>query len=122
MDLTLYTEGFFDAAHFIRNHEGQCALLHGHTWKVSVWIRGTRDMIDSKGILWDFGNLKKIIKFFDHQNLNEILSVNPTAENLVMYIYEQLKKEYSHLLFKVRVYESAVSKQSYCDGGDGFVV
>lgn len=122
MELTLFTEGYFDAAHFIENHEGQCAFLHGHTWKVCVWVRGDSSMLDDKGILWDFGNLKNILKEFDHKNLNDILPVNPTAENLVLHIYGLLKKGNVNLKYKVRVYESISSKESYCIGGDDFAV
>lgn len=118
MKLTLYTEDYFDAAHFIEEYDGKCANLHGHTWKICIWVRGDEQDIDARGILWDFGNLKKIVSEFDHKNLNEVLNVNPTAENIVLYAYKKLKKEYPGLDFKVRVYEKIIRKESYCEAGD----
>lgn len=118
MLLTLYTEGFFDSAHFIENHPGKCSTLHGHSWKVSIWIRGEEEQLNDIGILWDFGNIKKITKELDHKNLNQILEKNPTAENLTVFIYNMVKKDHPQLNFKVRVYENALSKTSYCEAGD----
>lgn len=118
MMITLYTECFFDSAHFIESHPGKCANLHGHTWKVGVWVKGDSELRDKTGILWDFGNLKTITEDLDHKNLNNILSDNPTAENIAMYIYSECKKNATRLSFKVRVYESIISKTSFCETGD----
>ena len=117
MMLTIYTESFFDSAHLIKNHPGKCAFLHGHTWKVSVWVRGDSSQTDSKGILWDFGNLKEITDKLDHKNLNDILDM-PTAENIAQLVYSECKAGKAGLDFKVRVYENVVSKTSYCETGD----
>ncbi|OHD17080.1 MAG: hypothetical protein A2086_06265 [Spirochaetes bacterium GWD1_27_9] len=118
MILTLYTEDYFDAAHFLKNYDGKCANLHGHTWKICVWVRGDENQKLPNGILWDFGNIKKIILEFDHKNINEVLAENPTAENLTLIIYKKLKLDYSHLQFKIRVYEKTHPKESYCETGD----
>ena len=118
MELTLYTEGFFDAAHFIERHAGKCSRLHGHTWKICVWVRGEESQLDHNGILWDFGNLKDILECYDHRTLNDILPGNPTAELLVKDIYERMKYQNQNLRFKVRVYENIVSRESWCEGGD----
>lgn len=118
MELLLYTEGFFDAAHFIVGHEGKCSSLHGHSWKIAVWVKGNESSIDSKGIMWDFGNVKKITEELDHKNLNEVMPGNPTAERIMIYIFNKMKFDRPDLLFKVRVYENIVSKVSYCEGGD----
>jgi len=40
MIITLYTEEFFNAAHLLENYNGKCSEIHGHTWKVSLWIKG----------------------------------------------------------------------------------
>lgn len=118
MTLTLYTESFFNSAHFIENHPGKCATLHGHSWKICLWIRGEQQYLDNNGILWDFGNIKKITEELDHKNLNTVLKFNPTAENITLYIYKKLKAQYPHLLFKVRIYESSLAKQAFCETGD----
>jgi 6-pyruvoyltetrahydropterin/6-carboxytetrahydropterin synthase len=118
MKLTLYTEDYFDAAHFIKDYDGKCSNLHGHTWKICVWVRGDEMRLDSKGLLWDFGNLKKLIGLFDHKNLNDVLDFNPTVENLVLYSYKKLKQTYAGLEFKIRIYEKIIKKESYCETGD----
>ena len=117
MILTLYTEDFFDSSHHLCNYEGKCALPHGHTWKVSVWVRGDEKYKDKSGILWDFGNLKQIIKKIDHTNLNELFTESPSAENIAKYIYTELTDGRPELSFKVRVYEKVISKKSYCEIG-----
>ncbi|HZK85693.1 MAG TPA: 6-carboxytetrahydropterin synthase QueD [Desulfosporosinus sp.] len=90
----------FDAAHFIRNYDGNCAKLHGHRWDVVVCIEGRK--LDHLGMLVDFSAVKKSIKtilnLLDHSLLNDLPSfdltgVNPTAENLAQVIFTELKKD-----------------------------
>jgi 6-pyruvoyltetrahydropterin/6-carboxytetrahydropterin synthase len=118
MLLTLYTEEFINAAHYLENYEGKCARLHGHTWKVCVWVRGDENLCDKAGLLWDFGNLRKITDSLDHNVLNEVLPVNPTVENISIHLYRKIRETAPLLQFKVRVYENIVSRQSYCETGD----
>ena len=122
MIITLHTEGWYDAAHHLENYEGKCANQHGHTYKVEVWVKGKAEQLKSNGILWDFGNLKKVIKEFDHKNLNKLfnddLKINSTAENQSLYIYNVFKRDRPDLSFKVRVYEQLNPKQSYSEVGD----
>lgn len=118
MVINLYTESFFDAAHKLNDYDGICSMLHGHTWKICVWIRGDESLISKTGILWDFNNLHEIISKLDHSYLNEKLNLNPTAENLSLLIYRELKEKSKNLDFKVRLYESVVDKKSYCELGD----
>jgi 6-pyruvoyltetrahydropterin/6-carboxytetrahydropterin synthase len=118
MRITLYTEEFFNAAHLLEGYDGKCSKLHGHSWKVCVWVRGDETQKTADGILWDFNNLKKIISSFDHAYLNDVLGMNSTVENITSYIYNTLKIHYGALSFKVRVYENLLSKHSYCEAGD----
>jgi len=118
MKLELYTEDFFSSAHIINNYPGKCSRLHGHTWKVSVWVRGDEKDLDSNGILWDFSNLSDSIEELDHKFINDIVQVNPTAENLTLYLYKKIKSAAPYLEFRVRVYESLVKKESWCEAGD----
>ncbi len=118
MIITLYTEEFFNAAHLLNGYDGKCSEIHGHSWKVSLWIRGEDSQKNNIGLLWDFNNLKKIADQFDHKNLNNILPFNPTVENITTFLYKQLKNDYPDLLFKVRIYENIIKKESYCEIGD----
>jgi len=118
MNLTLYTECFFDASHQLDGHPGPCRQLHGHSWKVSVWVAGTDGQLDDCGILWDFGKLHALKDELDHRHLNAVLPANPTAENLALHIYRRLKAKDPDLQFRVRVYESQVPSPAYCETGD----
>lgn len=119
--LLLHTETAIDSCHRLRDYDGKCKNLHGHTWFVEVWVKGYAKDLDAVGILYDFGNVKSIKEKYDHLLLNDIPpfdKVNPTAENITMNIYSELKKEKPILEFKVRVYETKVGKDTYCEYGD----
>lgn len=82
----------FDAAHHLHNYEGKCKNLHGHTYRAILGISG---YTDDRGLVIDFGDIKTIWKsieaYLDHHYLNETLPpMNTTAENIVVWIYEQL--------------------------------
>ncbi|PZE20940.1 6-carboxytetrahydropterin synthase QueD [Paenibacillus xerothermodurans] len=83
----------FDSAHHLHCYEGKCKSLHGHTYKLQVIMRGK---VDERGITIDFADIKRIAKErvidpLDHRYLNEVLPLmNTTAENMVVWMYEQL--------------------------------
>lgn len=84
----------FDSAHFLENYVGPCSNLHGHTFKLHVTVRGK---LNDQGMVLDFKEVKQsinesIVYDFDHSTLNEILEFNPTAENMVVYIFEILSE------------------------------
>lgn len=106
----------FDAAHFIRDYDGDCANLHGHRWDVEVCISGQQ--LDHLGMLIDFKEVKntirKALKLLDHSLLNDLPTfdpkgVNPTAENLARFLFLEFKRDLvlgeKHLEW-VKVYES----------------
>ena len=53
----LRVEVDFDAAHRLEGYPGKCANLHGHSWKVEVFVTG--EAVDSLGLVCDFGMLKQ---------------------------------------------------------------
>lgn len=59
MVVKLTREKTFDAAHMLSNYEGQCANLHGHTYKAQVTIEGYTD--EKTGMLIDFNELNRVI-------------------------------------------------------------
>jgi 6-pyruvoyltetrahydropterin/6-carboxytetrahydropterin synthase len=85
----------FDAAHHLHCYEGKCKNLHGHTYRV---IFGLSGFTDDRGLMIDFGDIKEIWKnkieiHVDHRYLNETLPLmNTTAENMVVWMYEQMAK------------------------------
>ena len=113
----LRIESHFDAAHKLIGYKGKCAELHGHTWKVEVFVVGEK--LGDVGILVDFNILeektRKIIERLDHKFLNNIKEIgNPTCENLSKHIFETLKDLPKHIkLEKVRVWEGQISWCEY---------
>ena len=106
---TLIVKDSFDAAHFLKDYKGKCAKIHGHTWNIEIEISG--EQLDKTGMLIDFGDIKKIIKNIlpDHEFLNEVLPINPTAENLSRYFYEKLNeilKDKTFYIKYVTIWES----------------
>lgn len=85
----------FDAAHHLHAYEGKCKSLHGHTYQLVITISG---FLDERGFAVDFQDIKKLYKEviqnrLDHRYLNEVLpSMNTTAENMIVWIWEQLDK------------------------------
>lgn len=82
----------FPAAHQLPNHNGLCQFLHGHEWKIEIQIRKRIDF--ETGMVLDFSDLKRIVKKeiiskVDHSTLNERI-YNPTAENILIWIWECL--------------------------------
>lgn len=118
----LKTEFVFDSAHSLRNYEGKCKNIHGHTWKVEIWIKGDSLKLDETGILFDFTNVQKLKEKLDHKYLNQeipfFVILNPTAENISLFVYEELKKIRNDLSYGVRIYETLVGKETYCEYGD----
>lgn len=110
----LMVENTFSAAHQLIGSKGPCEELHGHSWKVQVFLSG--DKLDKVGMLIDFKKIKsslaKTLEKYDHKFLNKVLKFNPTAENIAKNIYQELKKPYV-LIAKVTVWESATAKASY---------
>lgn len=76
----------FDAAHHIDGlPDGhQCARVHGHTWGVEVVVAA--DNLAPPGFVTDFGELAPFGEYlastFDHQDLNEVVTFQPTSELL----------------------------------------
>lgn len=109
----LITKEFtFDSAHKLDWHHGKCKNLHGHTYKLQVTVKGN---LNKNGVVIDFGDLKeiankKVIEVLDHKYLNELIQ-NPTAENIVIWIWNRLKRELS--LHEVKLWETPTSFVTY---------
>lgn len=119
--IKLHTETTIDSSHYLNDYDGKCRNLHGHTWFIEIWIMGFPNDCDETGILFDFGSVKEIKEELDHKVLNDLKPfevVNPTAENLSMWLYDKLKYRHSNLFFKIRLYETKVGKETYCEYGD----
>ena len=111
MRVTVSRKAHFNAAHRLYRPDwdnkknilvfGKCSNknFHGHNYELIVSVTGEID--PETGYVIDIKYLKDIIKkeiedYFDHKNLNielpEFQNLNPTAENIVIVIYNRLFK------------------------------
>jgi len=113
MSWTLKVKDRFQAAHYLKNYNGKCEKIHGHTFLIEVEIKVTE--LNNAGIGIDFTEIKKKLSKIlpDHTLLNEIYDFNPSAENLSRHFYFQLKKIYP--VERVTVWESEDASASYTE-------
>ena len=101
----------FEAAHNLPYHQGKCANVHGHNYKLEVTFgmneRGLVDIGSSDGMIIDFTDLKELVNNsviikLDHANLNDHFE-NPTAELMVIKIAEWIRHPQ---LIKLKLWET----------------
>jgi 6-pyruvoyltetrahydropterin/6-carboxytetrahydropterin synthase len=102
----LRVEFQFNAAHRLPLYEGPCRHTHGHNYRLLVLVEGPVD--PTTGLSIDFVRVKALVKEhvlsrIDHDDLNRILD-NPTAENVVMWIWDELKPHLPGLI-EMHLYE-----------------
>ena len=124
--VAVYRKEHFNAAHRLTNPLwddatndrvfGKCnnPSYHGHNYEIEVKVTGkpapdTGFVIDLK-LLSDIIH-DNILEKFDHKNLNldvrEFKEINPTAENIVIVIYNILRQKINtELDLQVRLYET----------------
>ena len=113
----LSVEGTFSAAHQVKGYPGDCAGMHGHTYRVGVMVRVKK--LDKIGMAVDFrrvkGELSKVLKSFDHKNLNQLVFFkkhNATAEWIAVHIYKALKKKIK-AVYSITVWEGSENSATY---------
>ena len=124
--VSVFRKENFNAAHRLHNAAwseatnnevfGKCnnPNYHGHNYDLFVQVIG--EVNADTGYVMDTKKLsdlikEKVIEKFDHKNLNEdcveFKNVNPTAENIVIAIYNLLRPSIDSVLeLKLRLYET----------------
>ena len=124
--VSVFRKEHFNAAHRLNNpvwdkaHNtevfGKCnnPSFHGHNYEMEVKVTGIPN--PDTGFVMDLKLLSDIIKEnilekLDHRNLNldveEFKTLNPTAENIVMVIYDILRKKIDQNLdLQIKLYET----------------
>jgi len=124
--LAVYRKEHFNAAHRLHNATlsdaknaelfGKCnnPNYHGHNYELIVKLTG--EVNPETGYVYDTKELSKLLKEnilerFDHKNLNldvpEFKSINPTAENIVLVIYDILRAQIdTRYELNLRLYET----------------
>ena len=135
MKVTVNRKAHFNAAHRLYRKDwsddknnavfGKCnnPNFHGHNYELIVSVTG--EINKETGYVIDMKLLKDIIKSevedaFDHKNLNidvpEFQNLNPTAENIVVVIFNKMKaKLSSDLKLEVTLYETPRNFVTYSE-------
>lgn len=95
--------------------------FHGHNYELEVRLTGVPD--PETGFVIDLKELsdviqEKVMRRFDHKNLNldvkEFETLNPTAENITLVIYDILRAEFdARYDLKIRLYETPRNYAEY---------
>ena len=108
----------FAAAHQLRLYDGSLEPLHGHNWRVEVTVVAVN--LDSIGVVMDFHELERsmdgIVGPLHNRHLNELAmfaKVNPTTENVALYIGKSLRLPAGVSLERVEVWETAENSAIY---------
>ncbi|HEX3001088.1 MAG TPA: 6-carboxytetrahydropterin synthase [Methanoregula sp.] len=65
MKTGIYKEVQIDTSHRLLHYHGKCANLHGHRWKIEVWMEG--EPAPDTQIVIDYSLIKKVVEKYDHQ-------------------------------------------------------
>jgi 6-pyruvoyltetrahydropterin/6-carboxytetrahydropterin synthase len=94
----VYIKTHFSAAHRLEGYPGDCARSHGHNWFVEVYVQ-CKDL-NEIGIGIDFRDIKtaveEVLFKLDHFDLNDLepfKTINPSAENIAKYLYQELSQK-----------------------------
>jgi 6-pyruvoyltetrahydropterin/6-carboxytetrahydropterin synthase len=123
----LVTEFSFDSAHYIKDYDGPCGRLHGHTYRVRIEVISPKlysseycphpvMVADFRTLRWAKQDVSK--GGLDHCVLNDVLppEYESTAEMIAKFIYDETKKRLPPAVqLKVAVSETPNSWAEYGD-------
>ncbi|MBI3311972.1 MAG: 6-carboxytetrahydropterin synthase [Candidatus Omnitrophica bacterium] len=122
----------FCYGHRLLNYQGKCRYLHGHNGKVEIELSST--MLDRRGMVKDFGEIKHKVQGWIDGNLDHkmilckddpacavlrklgeplfLVEANPTAEAIAKLIYE-VTERLGFPVTTVRLWETENSFATY---------
>ena len=108
----------FAASHQLKLYDGALEPLHGHNWRVRVAVAAQN--LDPIGVVMDFHELKRLLDevvgpmhnthLNDHPQFKE---VNPSAENVALYVARRLKLPSAVRLLRVEAWETWQNRAVY---------
>ncbi|MGW8177345.1 MAG: 6-pyruvoyl trahydropterin synthase family protein [bacterium] len=107
----------FDAAHFIEGHKGLCKNVHGHTYTMTIELKGHvgRELY----MVIDFYDLNQVVKALlaslDHSNLNDAFE-KTTAEFMTVEIAKYFSKIYPRCEVTIQLQEGDGGYAKYTTG------
>lgn len=124
----------FCYGHRLLNYDGKCRHLHGHNGRAVITLQAPS--LDPRGMLVDFGDIKRDVQRWVDENLDHnlllckedpilpvlqeqgervfIMDQNPTAENIARLIYEQAARSGLPIL-EVSLWETPNCQASYAE-------
>ena len=103
----------FEAAHRLTKvpADHKCRRLHGHSYRGEVTVSGETDERD---FVTDYADLRfhiidPLVAKIDHQNINEVLNIETTSENLCAWFAQRIESALPKgiTLERVRLWETA---------------
>jgi 6-pyruvoyltetrahydropterin/6-carboxytetrahydropterin synthase len=111
----------FAAAHQLAMVAKKCENLHGHNWKIEVFVKG--DKLGEDGLLIDFKLVKRateqVTERLDHTFLNDLdyfKEINPSSENIAKYIFNEISQNLNNpdiSVSRITVWESDSACATY---------
>ena len=111
--MLLTKEFFFDSAHMLSNYDGKCGNIHGHTYKLKVFIKGTplkNDISQDGGMILDFSKIKEIINNYILNKFDHSL-ITTKKEYFYGKLYENVKYCYLDFPFNIKTTCEMISLQ-----------
>jgi len=113
----------FSAAHRLRLHDGDFEPMHGHNWRVEIYLESPA--LDRAGLVADFvvlqENLSRLTRELHNTTLNDhpaFSSSNPSTELVAKFLHDRFAPTLPAgvRLSKVRVWETDACAASFTPG------
>ena len=118
MPFEISTQRHFSASHQLVLYDGSLEPLHGHNWVVKIVV--SAKALDSIGVVMDFHELERLadalLSPLHNRHLNQVPPfdrINPSAENVALYVGTSLALSAHLRLQSVEVWETPENSAVY---------